>query len=254
MTFMGEISEIGVADLLYLLALRQQSGCLSVIADREDASLHLDQGRMIHVSSSNASLRLGRMLVHMELLTAERLRDALRRQEQLGGTQPLGSILIDGGYITESELRQCVEEQCIEVLSRVISASSGNFVFHADTRVSPRTEIVALNSDRILLEAARRTDSLAALRSLLPDDSAPLALSPEIDSGADALSDSEILVASALYSGPASLRDLSSAVSLDDATLWHTVISMRAQGWIVDASQSVSVESAPLPTTRVAAD
>jgi hypothetical protein len=254
MSFLGDISEIGVADLLYMLALRQQSGRLSVIADGQDISLLIDQGRMVHVTSSNSALRLGRTLIRMEFLTADRLRDALRRQEQLGGTKPLGSILIDDGYITEAELQLCVEEQCIEVLSHVISASSGNFVFHAGSRVPPGTEIVSLNSDRILLEAARRTDTLAALRGMLPEDSAPLMLSPDIDDNADTLTDTEVLVASALYDRPANLRGLSSSIPVDNATLWQTVIGMRARGWIVDARRSISPELEPLPTIHVAAD
>jgi hypothetical protein len=166
----------------------------------------------------------------------------------------LGSILIDSGDITESELQQCVEEQCIEVLSRVISASSGNFVFHADARVSPRTEIVPLNSDRILLEAARRTDSLAALRGMLPDDGAPLMLNIDIENSADALNDAEVSIASALYNRSANLRELSASVPFDDATLWQILISMRAQGWVVDGERGFSSALAQMPTIHVAAD
>ena len=101
MSFMGELSDIGVADLLYLLALHQKTGRLSVVANGEEVSLAIDQGRMVHVNSSNMTLRLGKMLVRLEFLTSDRLRDALRRLEQMGGRRPLGSFLIEGGYITE---------------------------------------------------------------------------------------------------------------------------------------------------------
>ena len=81
MSFMGEINDIGVADLLYLLALRQQSGRLSVVANGDEVSLHIEHGKMVLVTSSNMALRLGRMLVRLEFLTYDRLREALRRQE-----------------------------------------------------------------------------------------------------------------------------------------------------------------------------
>jgi hypothetical protein len=253
MSFMGELNDIGVADLLYLLALRQKTGRLSVVANGEEVTLAIDQGRMVHVTSSNMTLRLGKMLVRLEFLTSDRLRDALRRQEQMGGSRPLGSILIDGGYITESQLHQCVEEQCIEILSRVISADSGIFVFHADARIAARTEIVDLNSDRILLEATRRTDEMTALRERLPDDQAPLMLSANIDHDADTMNDTEIIVASALFGVTASMRDLGERVPIDDLTLWQTVIAMRDRGWIVAGAHDVSAAQ-DLPQIHVAAD
>ena len=83
MSFMGEINDIGVADLLYLLALRQQSGRLSVVANGDKVSLYVEQGKMVLVTSSKMALRLGRMLVRLEFLTNDRLREALRLQEQI---------------------------------------------------------------------------------------------------------------------------------------------------------------------------
>lgn len=251
---MGEISDIGVADLLYLLALRQQSGRLAVVANGDEVSLYFDQGRMVMVSSSNMSMRLGRMLVRLEFLTNERLKDALRLQDQRGDGSPLGSILIDGGFITERQLHQCVEEQCIEVLARIIVAESGIFVFHRDDRVSPKAEIVPLNTDRIMLEAMRRTDDLAALRAMLPDDVAPLLLGPSIDSEADRMSDIEIAVASEIYERSTNLRSLIERLPYDDATIWRTVLKMRERGWLIIGKQEPTFADPLLQQIHVAAD
>jgi hypothetical protein len=254
MSFMGEISDIGVADLLYLLALRQQSGRLSVVANGDEVSLYIERGKMVLVTSSNMALRLGRMLVRLDFLTNDRLKEALRRQEQGGGKRPLGSILIDGGFITERQLHQCIEEQCIEVLARIIAAESGIFVFHRDGRVSPKTEIVPLNSDRILLEATRRTDEITTLRSRLPDESAPLLLGPAIENDADAMSDNEIVVASALFEKPTNLRELGDRVPFDDVTLWRTVLAMWERGWIIAGQTDTAFTGSGLRQIHVAAD
>jgi hypothetical protein len=253
MSFMGEISDIGVADLLYLLALRQQSGRLSVVANGDEVSLYVERGKMVLVTSSNMALRLGRMLVRLDFLTNDRLKDALRRQEQ-GGKRPLGSILIEGGFITERQLHQCIEEQCIEVLARIIAAESGIFVFHCDDRVSPQTEIVPLNSDRVLLEATRRTDEITTLRSRLPDESAPLLLGPAIENEADAMSDDEIVVASALFEKPTNLRELGDRVPFDDVTLWRIVLNMWERSWIIAGQPDVAFTDSGLQQIHVAAD
>lgn len=244
MAFMGEVSDIGVADLLYLLALRQQTGRLSVVANGDEVSMFIDKGRMVLVTSTNASLRLGRMLVRLEILSNDRLREALRYQEAAGDGRALGTILIDSGFISEAQLHQCVEEQCIEVLARVIAADSGIFVFHRDAKVSPKTEIVPLNSDRILLEATRRTDELTALKSILPGESAILMLSPDIDNQADQMADPEIQIASALYGRPASMRELSARVTLEEVVLWKTIVSMRSRGWLIAARDDATTTSA----------
>ena len=233
MAFMGEIGDIGVADLLYLLALRQQTGRLAVVANGDEVSLFLDQGRMILVTSSNASLRLGRMLIRLDFMTNERLREALKHQEQQGAGRSLGTILIEGGFITEAQLHQCIEEQCIEVLARVIAAEAGVFVFHRGEQTSPRTEIVPLNPDKIMLEATRRTDELSALRAQLPDMLTPLRVSEMVDSMADQLTDIEIQIASILFENPTSVRNLMLVVTIDDATLWRTIVSMRVRGLVV---------------------
>lgn len=254
MSFMGEISDIGVSDLLYLLALRQQSGRLAVVSNGDEVSLFVEQGRMLLVTSSNASLRLGRMLVRMNILSSDRLREALRYQEQFGQGRPLGTILIERGFISESQLHRCVEEQCIEVLARVITTDTGVFVFHRNVRVSPLTEIVPLNSDRILIEATRRTDDIIALRTMLPDEFAPLILGPNIDNDADRMSDHEIMVASAVHERPTNLRELTERLPLDDVTIWRTLVQMCERGCIIAIQPEVTISETAVPQIHVAAD
>jgi hypothetical protein len=139
--------------------------------------------------------------------------------------------------VTDTQLQACVEEQCIEILARIIAADSGIFVFHRDSRVSARTEIVQLNSDRILLEATRRTDELSALKSILPEAGDVLMLSPSIDNHADQLNDAEVQIASVLYGRPATLRELTARIGLEEVLLWKTIVSMRSRGWVVAARE-----------------
>ncbi|MEA2594193.1 MAG: hypothetical protein QOF01_662 [Thermomicrobiales bacterium] len=234
MSFMGELSDIGVSDLLYLLALRRQTGKLSISTQGEEATLFLEKGQLSFVSSTNMGLRLGRMLIRLGYLDGEQLREALREQE--GGGPGLGTILIERNWITEEKLARCVEEQCVEILARVIAADRGMFVFQRSASPPKRTENVPLNSDRIVLEAIRRTDERAALRGLLPDPAAPLILSPTIDEVVDRLSEAEVFVAASLQAGAASLAEIASSVVMDESLLQHAVISLRERGLLLVAA------------------
>jgi hypothetical protein len=251
MAFMGEIRDIGVADLLYLLALRQQSGRLSVVANGDEVSIFIDHGRMVVVTSSNPALRLGRMLVHLDYLTNDRLREALKFQEHHGGGRSLGTILVHEGFITDQQLNHCVEEQCIEVLSRIIAAENGVFVFHLGERASPRTEVVPLNPDRILLEATGRTDELSALKASLPDPMVPLTVTDLVDRYADQLTDIEIQITAALFRNPTNLRDLEMMVSASDVEIWRTVISLRERAIVRAVNESSSMNRISLRPVAV---
>lgn len=232
MAFMGELSDISVADLLYLLSLRRQSGKLSISANGDEVNLFLSRGQLALVTSSNLTLRLGRMLVRLGMLDGIQLKDALQEQESAGRSRPLGEILIDRGWISEEELAYCVEEQCVEILARVIAAEHGIFVYNRGAGAPLRNEQSPLNADHVVLEATRRTDELQRLRGLLPGPNARLALTPRIDEQAETLSDIEVMVASALHSGAQTLGELTGMLSMDELGLWRVILSMRERGLI----------------------
>ena len=246
MAFLGELSDIGVADLLYLLALRRQTGKLAISANGDEVSLFLQSGQIVLVTSSNMALRLGRMLNRMGYLTPNRLREALQHQDKSHHGKPLGAILIEREFITEEQLARCVEEQCVEILARVIGADRGIFVFHRDMTAHELTALVPLNSDHILLEASHRADELARLRELLPEPTAPLMLSPEWEEVTGSLTDIEVLVTAALDGRTMSLSEIRSQLDLQELTLWRSVVDLRARGLIVAGHQAAEVGEAVL--------
>lgn len=244
---MGELSDIGVADLLYLLAVRRQTGKLTINANADEVNLYLDDGHLLLVTSSNLALRLGRTLLRLGMIDGQQLQEVLQDQETAGRSRPLGHILLSRGWVTPEQLARCVEEQCIEALARVIAADRGIFIYSSGVQPPPRTEVVPLNADRILLEATRRTDELGTLRSLLPAPTAPLVVSSRIDEVADSLSDGEVLIAATLLAGAGSLAELTEKASLDEMTLWRTVISMRERGLLLAGQENAVSGTAPLP-------
>lgn len=247
MAFMGELSDISVADLLYLLSLRRQSGKLSISANGDEVNLFLSKGQLALVTSSNLTLRLGRMLVRLGMLDSLQLREALQEQESAGRSRPLGEILIDRGWISGEELAYCVEEQCVEILARVIAADYGIFVYKRGVNVPVRSELNPLNADHIVLEATRRTDELSRLRGLLPGPTAHLRLTPRVDELADTLSDTEIMIASTLHSGASTLGELTDLLAMDELALWRTILSMRERGLIASTQPN---ETPSLPASN----
>ena len=79
-------------------------------------------------------------------------------------------------------------------------------------------------------------------------------LGPAIENEADAMSDNEIVVASALFEKPTNLRELGDRVPFDDVTLWRTILSMWERGWIIAGQSDVAFTDSGLQQIHVAAD
>ena len=236
MAFMGEISDIGAADLLYLLGLKQQSGRLSISANGDEVVVSLTRGRLSSIASSDPSLRLGRMLVRFGYLTPDGLRRVLQTQEQSSGG-PLGKVLLDQGLLNQDQLTHSIEEQCIEILSKVIAAEVGVFVF-TPGEVTTQANESPLNADRIMLEATRRTDELLKLQSLIPDAETLLTIGPDLDALADTLTDAEVFIAATLQTSPATFHEIANRLSMEPSALWSTIVAMRRRSLLVEAKPS----------------
>gem|GEM_PF-1258220 len=238
--FMGETSEIGVAELLSVLANRKHSGRLTIISDGEEVQIYLQDGKVVLVSSSNHALRLGRILVRLGLLEHTYIDAALREQDVQRGSRPLGQILIDSGWIEPEQLERAAEEQCIEALTQVIVSNHGSFMFNRDALPQTKKGLVALNTDRIVLEASRRADEMMTLKSLLPEPTARIAIAPrKSPTNPDEINQHEKHVLDSIGAGASTLNELTRRVSIGEVALWRSIVRLRERGVIQVCSDHV---------------
>jgi hypothetical protein len=242
--FMGETLDIGVADLLSVLARRRQTGRLAINADGDEVFLYLKYGNLVGVTSSNHSLRLGRILMKMGLLDSVRLEAAMRVQETTTPPQPLGEILVKSSWVTADDLLRAAEEQCTEALARVVIADSGTFMFSHDAPLPVKNGLVSLNTMGIVLEASRRVDEMTTLRRELPAMDVVLKITRSGITGE--LTDTENQVVKALKAKKQSLAELGKKVQIDEISLWRALVSLRERGIVVTESAEDSTGSAML--------
>jgi hypothetical protein len=238
MPVMGELGDFDVGGILQLLSLRRSTGKLRITAHGDEVDLFVAGGRITLVSSTRWPIRLGHVLQQRGLLTSEQLRTALLEQEMADPPQALGQILIDHGWITPAQLTEGIIEQCVAVLARIVSATEGSFIYTSKAKIPPQLTPIPLDADRILLEAARRVDELGSLRSLLPDPSQPLTVTPAIDRDGLLLTNTEARVVSALRNGAESLMDVAEQVDMEESLLLLTLAFLRDRGLIVAEPRS----------------
>jgi hypothetical protein len=225
----GELSDINVADLIEIFTRRERTGRLVVKASGQEVHLYFEHGRIQLISSTDITIRLGRMLIRQGLLDTPRLLEALHAQSESGNKRPLGQILLDRGWVTQADLTRCVEEQSIEALARAISDGPGLFVFEAGVGRPSHVEPVPLDPSILLDAAQERTDALRLLRSQLPDAATPISLSTgstEQAVSTDELGAPEAMIVGVLRSGAKTYGELGYHVALDELTLGVAVLTL----------------------------
>lgn len=243
MSTIGELSDIGVADLLDVLTRRQRTGRLTVKTGGQEVHLYFEGGRLSLVSSTDITLRLGRMLIRQGLLDTPRLLEALHAQAESGDPKSLGAILIERDWVTEFDLARCIEEQSIDALARTVGDVPGLFVFEAGARRPAHVEAAALDPETLLEAAQERIQSLKLLRDQLPADNIPLFLTRgtvELGRLADDLGPPEAMVVGVLKSGAKSLAELKFQLALDELTLGVAVLTLMQRGLVVTAPGTIA--------------
>ena len=251
MTVMGELGHIDAAGLLQLLGSRRATGYLWITADGEEVGVYLSRGALSRVTSTRLPLRLGRILLQRGILQTRQLHEVLRDQQGEFETRSLGELVLARGWITREALASCVEQQSVAVLAKAIGARRGTFLYRPDE--GPPTDVPSevLNSNRILQGAIKRVREIQVLRAQLPDMTAPLAPSVQIDVTIQTFKPSEDTILKALDAGANSLGELLDIVPLDEPVLLQTVIDMRRRGLIIaghgDKGGALGVGGEPPP-------
>ncbi|MBV6517719.1 MAG: hypothetical protein DCC43_00615 [Candidatus Brocadia sp.] len=125
----GTLSKYSVDDLFSLIALKKQSGQLTIRNDTQTMTAAFVNGRFFHIQSQDnpVSNGLGNMLLRGGFITEDQLKDALERNQRTG--QPLGYILINAGYINQEQLQGPLKLQIEERLQKLFSWKQGTFTF-----------------------------------------------------------------------------------------------------------------------------
>jgi uncharacterized protein DUF4388 len=241
----GSLGWFSVVATLDVLGLRRRTGKIQVVADGDVYGIHVDGGRVILATSSNQALRLGLLLLRRGLVEPLYLQDVLRGRRTVAERQALGRALVMEGAISRADLAAGVEEQCVEVLSRILDFDAATFLFAGDDPIVNTIEIVPLETDTLLHKATTRQHERMATRAmdlLLPPPAVRLKLAVQIALVSVKLTDPELLVALAVDRGTATLDGLAVTVPLDRLTLRRTVIGLMERGYLVVATSHFGVD------------
>jgi hypothetical protein len=244
MAFMGEMTDVGVADLLSVLARRGLSGRLNITAEGEEVAVVLNGGKVTQITSSNQSFRLGRILLRLGVLSEADLNDAVREQAELVNARPLGQILTARGMATQADLARAAEEQATDALAYVFGKRSGTFFFTGAEDGKTRPGLVELHAEGIVLEASRRADEIEALWKIAPPPDAMLKLNRSQMPLGNTLLDSELRLTRVLAIEEVRTAELITQTVDDARSVLRALVSLIDRG-IVEVVSGAGVRENP---------
>jgi hypothetical protein len=147
----GTLSSFHVAQLLRLLQSARATGCLELVHARERAELFVDDGRSLFARTTGSVPRVGDVLVHLGEVRPEAIEFVLAVQRDQPGVR-LGQMLIDGGALTEKQIREAVLVVQRHILLRVLLWREGTFRFLPGERVQGEDIRLELDMDRLLAD------------------------------------------------------------------------------------------------------
>ncbi|HLI51223.1 MAG TPA: DUF4388 domain-containing protein [Thermomicrobiaceae bacterium] len=225
MAFGGDLKDLPLEDILYVIANRGMSGRLTLTTSADEVLLAFEHGHVASVTTSDESLRIGRMLVDQGFVSEDDLEQALALQEVEAGRSRLGDILVDLRLSSPEQISRAVAAQFEGSLYRILIQPGGSFVFASG---EPGWEISPFEDfpiEPMVLNAMRRADEwLARHANQAEVEIADIPIVPTI---LDRLSDPERDVTLALLNGETSVWKLAAATnrSIDEV---ETIVAQLA--------------------------
>lgn len=177
MALRGDLSTMGLEDILQWLAVGKKTGVLELKGVLHAKRVSIQDGHITDVWSSNPREYLGQYLLAYHRITEAQLRDALACQED--EQQLLGRILVSRQLVTETEIRRIVQMKVEESIFDIFLWEAGQFDFQDGVPPEPRAVQLSLDVTRVVLEGARRVDEWRHIRRVIRGGDAILAPVPE---------------------------------------------------------------------------
>jgi len=257
-SFGGDLGLVSLADLLQLLSTNRPRGFLTLSNGDQKKTIQFCSGGIRLVSGVRRTNPLGQILVRSGGITADQLKDLLA--EQRGKTTRLGDLAAERGVLSKEALEQALRDQAAEEIYEIFSWTEGKFYFMEGTSdavpegAGPLAPVLLdTNVMSIMIEAARRSDEMARIRTLIPvDDLVPKKTDAAValdDPGIDRNAAVEILT---LVDGKRSVDQIIQNSLYPKFAVLRTLYELAERG-VVILGESKESETSLRPRERVTA-
>ncbi len=170
----GDVSILGIADLLQHLAGNSKEGLLEIRQGESKKQLYLSPGGMRLLSTTTRrTSSLGEILIRTKKITRKQLDEFLEEQKRTG--KKLGEIVGKLGIVSKKDIDRALREQVEEEIYDLFTWQTAWFEFQegvpAPKSDSPLADaLLDANPTSIMLEAARRADEFLMIMKVVRNE------------------------------------------------------------------------------------
>ncbi len=166
-SFTGNLEHLPIVDVMQLLHQTRMSGILRVKGRKGESQLVFKGGYMVSANHLNNSIRIGKILVDLNIITPEILDTALHIQGRAGiERKPLIITLVDQGLVNEKDAYKGLEHLIEMTVLEILTWKKGSFILEVlptsvnDFRFYPGELISEINVDTqsVLMDTLRIFD------------------------------------------------------------------------------------------------
>jgi hypothetical protein len=166
MALKGNLRDFSTTQLLNLISLARKTGTLTIEGD-DVAQMSFREGKLIYATMGNHN-NLASILQKSGKLSAEQGKFIQTRAQGTGDKQ-LGHLLIQAGYVTQSDIIQSVRQHVLEIVYKLFTWAEGLFRFDANRIPSSDHITVPIDLESVIMEGSRRLKEWERLQEELPN-------------------------------------------------------------------------------------
>lgn len=167
MALKGNLKDFSTTQLLNLINLARKTGTLTVKGN-EVAYMSFRDGKLVYASLGDNGSNLAYVLQKSGVLT-EKQGQVIKSRAMGTGDKQLGHLLIQAGYVTQSDIIQSVRYHILDVVYKMFTWVDGLFRFDADRIPPPDRITVPIDLESVIMEGSRRMKEWSRLQEELPD-------------------------------------------------------------------------------------
>jgi hypothetical protein len=126
------------------------------------------EGKLIYAYMGNGESNLATVLQSTGRLSEEQSR-IIQTKARGTSDKQLGRMLINAGYVTQSDIIQSVRQYVLDVVYKLFTWADGNFRFDANVLPSSDRITVPIDLESVIMEGSRRLKEWEVLQEELPE-------------------------------------------------------------------------------------
>ncbi|MEM9554530.1 MAG: DUF4388 domain-containing protein [Acidobacteriota bacterium] len=163
--YQGTLEETSIPEMFWTIYRHKVPGRIEIARDGATKRIYINEGSVIHASSTDRTDRLGAHLYRLGRLSRDELADTMREREATGKRH--GQVLIEKGFLSPGQLYEAIRSQMESIVWSVFAWQSGDLNFKIGHQVDPMMIKIHLPMRQVIVRGIKQVQDTKSLVSRL---------------------------------------------------------------------------------------